>query len=176
MVLMKNKLKEYSLYADGSIEVDPSVVASMIIKGIPIEKIFVSGVNEEVEQFNCFSSKKIGIKKDLNPFSFAWTLPEHYKYMNVEEYLFNLVDLIERDNLFEKRLQRLAKEIELFKHHKLENVLRVIIFIVDEFKRKNIVWGVGRGSSCSSYILFLIGLHDIDPVFYEIEIEDFLRE
>ena len=116
------------------------------------------------------------MKESLDPFSFAWTLPEHYKYMNVDEYLLNLADSIERDSLFDKRLQRLAKEIELFKRHKLEDVLRVIIFIVDEFKKRNVVWGVGRGSSCSSYILFLIGLHDIDPVLYEIEIEDFLRE
>lgn len=173
---MKNKLKEYTLYEDGSIEVDPSFVASMIMKGIPVEKIFVTKLNDEVEQFNKFSSTKLRMKESLDPFSFAWTLPEHYKYMNVDEYLLNLADSIERDSLFDKRLQRLAKEIELFKRHKLEDVLRVIIFIVDEFKKRNVVWGVGRGSSCSSYILFLIGLHDIDPVLYEIEIEDFLRE
>lgn len=173
---MKNKLKEYTLYEDGSIEVDPSFVASMVMKGIPVEKIFVTKLDEEVDLFNKFSSKKLGVKKELDPFSFAWTLPEHYKYMSVDEYLLNLADSVEQDSLFDKRLQRLAKEIELFKRYKLDDVLRVIIFIVDEFKKRNIVWGVGRGSSCSSYILFLIGLHDIDPVLYDIEIEDFLRE
>lgn len=160
---------------DGSIEVDPSIVASMLLRGVPVEKIFVTHMNEEIEKFNQFSSTKIGKKEQLKDISFEWTIPDHYKYMNIDEYLLNLSTQIEQDKLFEKRLQRLAKEIELFKKLKLEDVLRVIIFIVDEFKKKNIVWGVGRGSSCSSYILFLIGLHDIDPVLYDIEIEDFLR-
>jgi DNA polymerase III alpha subunit len=172
---VKFKLKEYSLYVDGSIEVDPSIVTSMLLKGVPVEKIFVTEINSEIEKFNQFSSIKIGKKGEIKDISFEWTIPDHYKYMNIDEYLLNLSSLIEQDNLFEKRLIRLAKEIELFKRMKLEDVLRVIIFITDEFKKKNIVWGVGRGSSCSSYILFLIGLHDIDSVLFDIDIEDFLR-
>lgn len=173
--MQKVKLKEYCLFPDGSIEVDPSVVASMLLKGVPVERIFVTEINEEVQKFNQFSSVKIGKKLQTENLSFEWTIPDHYKYMNIDDYLLNLSTSIENDKFFEKRLQRLAKEIELFKRLNLENVLRVIIFIVDEFKKRNIVWGVGRGSSCSSYILFLIGLHDIDPILYDIEIEDFLR-
>lgn len=172
----KIKLKDYSLYPDGSIEVDPSDVASMIMSGISVEKIFVSSINEEIQQFNDYSSKKIGIKQSLLEPTFDWTIPDRYKYMNIDEYLLGLSEFIEQDNLFEKRLIRLAKEIELFKKNNLQNVLKVIIFIVDQFKEKKIVWGVGRGSSCSSYLLYLIGLHDIDPVKYDIDIEDFLRE
>ena len=172
---MHNKLKDYTLFVDGSIEVDPSIVASMMLRGIPIEKIFVTDINEEIEKFNKFSNIKIGKKVDIEELSFKWSIPDQYKYINIDEYLLNLSTIIKQDSLFEKRLHRLANEIELFKKLKLDDVLRVIIFIVDEFKNKNIVWGVGRGSSCSSYILFLIGLHDIDPVFYDIGIEDFLR-
>lgn len=173
---MKNKLKEYSLFTDGSIEVDPSVVAFMIIKGVPLEKIFVTKIDKDVEMFNKFSTQKIGLKQEINQPSFNWSLPEDYKYIDIDEYLLNLVTFIEKDELFERRIKRLAHEIELFKKNKLEDVLRVIIFIVEKFKKEKIVWGVGRGSSCSSYILYLIGLHDIDPVLYDIEIEDFLRE
>jgi DNA polymerase III alpha subunit len=40
---------------------------------------------------------------------------------------------------------------------------------------KNIVWGVGRGSSCSSYLLYLLGLHEVDVVKYDVDISDFIR-
>lgn len=172
---MSLKLKDYTLFEDGSIEVDPSFVTSFVLKGVPLDKINVTEVTEEIEKFNRFSSQKIGKKEKLGDISFNWSLPDRYKYMNVEEYLLNLSEKIVKDNLYEERLNRLAIEIELFKSLQLDDVLKVIIFVTDEFKSKNITWGVGRGSSCSSYILFLIGLHDIDPVFYDIEIHDFLR-
>jgi DNA polymerase III alpha subunit len=50
-----------------------------------------------------------------------------------------------------------------------------LIYVIDVMTEKNVVWGVGRGSSCSSYLLYLLGLHEVDPVKYEIEISDFLR-
>jgi len=170
------KLKDYTLFEDGSIEVEPSFVASLVLRGVPLEKINVTEMNEEVEKFNQFSQKKIGKKEKLEEISFKWSLPDHYKYMNVEEYLLNLSEKIVKDDLYEERLNRLAIEIELFKNLQLEDVLKVIIFVVDEFTRQKVTWGVGRGSSCSSYILYLIGLHDIDPVLYDIEIHDFLRQ
>jgi DNA polymerase III alpha subunit len=174
-MLQKIKLKDYNLFMDGSIEVDPSIVRSLILKSIPIEKIFVNQIDDEIQKFNLVSTKKIKIKESLDDISTDWTLPEEYKYKDIEEFLINLSDKIENDSLYEKRIQRLVKEIELYKKHNLFDVLRVIIYVIDNFKEKNIVWGVGRGSSCSSYILYLIGLHDIDCVLYDIEIEDFLR-
>jgi DNA polymerase III alpha subunit len=34
---------------------------------------------------------------------------------------------------------------------------------------------VGRGSSVASYVLFLIGVHKIDPIKYELPIEEFFK-
>jgi DNA polymerase III alpha subunit len=42
-------------------------------------------------------------------------------------------------------------------------------------REKDIVWGVGRGSSVASYVLYLIGVHKIDSLFFDLDIEDFLR-
>jgi len=54
----------------------------------------------------------------------------------------------------------------------LLNFLRYFIAIMRE---KDIVWGVGRGSSVASYVLYLIGVHKIDSLFFDLDIEDFLR-
>jgi DNA polymerase III alpha subunit len=83
--------------------------------------------------------------------------------------------MIEKDELYDKRIERLSQEICLFKELELENVLKTLIYVIDVMKDKNIVWGVGRGSSCSSYLLFILGLHEVDPVKYDIEITDFIR-
>jgi DNA polymerase III alpha subunit len=42
-------------------------------------------------------------------------------------------------------------------------------------KERNIVWGVGRGSSVASYVLFLIGTHKVDSVKYELDFNEFLK-
>jgi DNA polymerase III alpha subunit len=172
---VKTILKDYNLFYDGSIEVDPSFVASMILKNVPLNKIFVTQMSDDIDKFNINSSIKMGVKDDLEDIYLSWSLPGPYKYMDIDEYLLNLTDNIEKDHLYEQRLKRLADEIVLFKQYNLDDVLKVIVFIVDEMKKKNAVWGVGRGSSCSSYILYLIGLHDVDPVLYEIDIQDFLK-
>ena len=86
------------------------------------------------------------------------------------------VDRIERDDLYEERVERLSSEIWLFKSEKLDEVLRVLIYVVDTMREKNVIWGVGRGSSCSSYLLYLLGLHEVDPVRYQIEVTDFIRQ
>ncbi len=172
---MKHQLKDYSLYLDGSIEVEPSRVVSMLLSGVPIDKLFVTEINNEIEQFNKFSREKISTKTNINNLSFNWSIPDYYKYIDIDNYLLDLSNKIEHDHLYEKRKERLLKEISLFKKHNMQNILRSIIFIIDTFKKNQIVWGVGRGSSCSSYILFLIGLHNVDCVLYDIEIEDFLN-
>ena len=38
-----------------------------------------------------------------------------------------------------------------------------------------VIWGVGRGSSVASYVLYLIGIHKIDSMYYDLPINEFLR-
>jgi DNA polymerase III alpha subunit len=149
----------------------------MIVKGLPISKLAVTHMTPELKQFNMFSEAKIGVKTDLAPDLFppSWNLPDSYKYLDVDEYLIGLIEKVEQDALYEQRLARFELEINLFSTLNLYPVLRTLIYVLDEFKRQNVVWGVGRGSSCSSYLLYLLGLHDVDPVLYDIAITDFIR-
>ena len=38
-----------------------------------------------------------------------------------------------------------------------------------------VIWGVGRGSSVASYVLYKLGIHRVDSMFYELDIDEFLR-
>jgi len=37
------------------------------------------------------------------------------------------------------------------------------------------IWGVGRGSSVASYVLYLLDVHRIDSMFYDLDPSEFLR-
>jgi DNA polymerase III alpha subunit len=48
-------------------------------------------------------------------------------------------------------------------------------YIVDTLRDNKIIWGVGRGSSVSSYVLYLLGVHRIDSLKYQLDYREFLR-
>ena len=54
-------------------------------------------------------------------------------------------------------------------------VLRFLVYFTDTLRDKNIVWGVGRGSSVASYVLYLIGVHRINSIRYNLDITEFLK-
>ena len=75
-----------------------------------------------------------------------------------------------------KEWQRTREEFEEFAERKLTNLLRYMIYLVDFMRENDIVWGVGRGSSVSSYVLYLINVHKIDSIKYKLEWQEFLRD
>jgi len=173
-------IEGHSLWPDGSISVDPDNVIDFIYKlsSQPdgLKKLYVTSLTPEIITYNAVSDHKLKIKTSCDAkFPPAWNIPEKYISLDLDDYLLKLVDKIEHDKLYNKRVERLSTEIFLFKQLKLENVLRTLLYVIDVMTEKNVVWGVGRGSSCSSYLLYLMGLHEIDAVLYEIDIEDFLH-
>jgi DNA polymerase III alpha subunit len=97
-----------------------------------------------------------------------WFIPQQYKDMDIENFL---VDQCPKQNY-----QRLIDELELYRKHEMIPVLKTIKYIVDTLRQNNIVWGVGRGSSVASYTLFLLGIHKIDSVKYNLPITEFFKE
>lgn len=96
-----------------------------------------------------------------------WFMPENY-FPNLVDYLYNSCTTQEQKN-------RVDQELKLFKKHNMINVLHYLKYLVDTMRENNVVWGVGRGSSVASYILYLIGIHKIDSIKYELDINEFLK-
>ena len=97
-----------------------------------------------------------------------WHMPESYYQINVLQWL------LERCQTDEERM-RVQLEYDLFEKKKFIRVLQFLIYFVDTLRANNIVWGVGRGSSVASFCLFLIGVHKINPLLYNLDITEFLR-
>jgi DNA polymerase III alpha subunit len=72
-------------------------------------------------------------------------------------------------------VERIEKEWQLFAERDMEQVLRFLIFLVDNLRSRNVVWGVGRGSSIASYALYLIGVHRINSILYDLDPKEFLK-
>lgn len=99
--------------------------------------------------------------------SSIWFMPDEYKQMDIEEFLIK--------NCPKENYDRLILELEEYRRRDLLNLLRQMKYIVDTLRKNNIVWGVGRGSSVASYVLFLLGVHKIDSVKYKLPIEEFFK-
>lgn len=97
-----------------------------------------------------------------------WHMPEEYKTLDIAKYVLGLCAT-------EAELQRCGHELLLYQEKNLFNLLRYLKYLVDVMTENCVIWGVGRGSSVASYVLYKLGVHKIDSMFYNLEPEEFLR-
>ena len=117
-------------------------------------------INTAPERANIVQFDKLNCEK--------WHMPDNYYQINVLQWL---LDKCQSD---EEKL-RVQMEYDLFEKKNFIRVLQFLIYFVDTLRANNIVWGVGRGSSVASFCLFLIGVHKINPLLYNLDITEFLR-
>lgn len=128
------------------------------------------------ESLEIISSPKLEIYKELdisiNDFDNSqqsnWYMPEEYKNFDIAKYV---LDLCVEDY----ELQRVGDELIKFQERGMFPLLCYCKYLVDTMRKNNIVWGVGRGSSVSSYVLYLIGIHRINSLHYGLDIDEFLK-
>jgi DNA polymerase III alpha subunit len=148
---------------------DPDVLLDQYLVSNPEE--FNSSVKQTSAEFNTLK-KYHPSDLDLDEFDSQcqsqWYMPEEYKSMDIAKWVLDQC----KDPT---ELQRVGEELLLFLDRNLFDLLRYLKYLVDVMRKNNIVWGVGRGSSTASYVLYLIGVHKIDSLYYDIPINDFLK-
>jgi DNA polymerase III alpha subunit len=97
-----------------------------------------------------------------------WFMPDSYKTLDIAKFV-----LEQCTN--DAELQRAGQELIMYQDRNMFDLLIYLKYLVDTMRKHNVVWGVGRGSSVASFVLFLIGIHRINSLFYEIPIEEFLK-
>ena len=101
-------------------------------------------------------------------FQSKWHMPDDYKQLDIAAYVLGLCKE-------DYELQRVAEELLLYQERDLFDLLRYLKYLIDTLRKNNLVWGVGRGSSVASYVLFLLGVHKINSVYYDLSIDEFLK-
>lgn len=175
---MKTVLKNRTLWYDGTIQVP----TSNLMKWVTYKNVAVTELTDEIIKYNknALGVDKILVKDELSQFDTTWNIPQKYHDIDIETYVNDKLIAIGvsddlSDSQFMERYKRVQTELNVFFQLELVELLKTLIYIIDTFKDKNVVWGVGRGSSVSSYILYLLEVHDIDSVTYELDFNEFLR-
>lgn len=149
--LKNNSLSVKNLYIDKQITFDNDLELEAIPKLI---KYLESDIL--IEDFDKFNQQK-------------WFMPKEYMEMDIAKYV-----LDQCKNEIE--LQRAGEELLLYQEKNMFNLLKYLKYFVDTMQKNNIVIGVGRGSSVASFVLFLIGIHRINSLYYNLPIEEFLKK
>jgi DNA polymerase III alpha subunit len=97
-----------------------------------------------------------------------WHMPDEYKNLDIAKFV---LDQCKNDT----ELQRAGTELLLFQERNLFPLLQYLKYLVDTMRKNNIVWGVGRGSSVASFVLYLIGIHKINSIYFDLSIDEFLK-
>ena len=138
--------------------------------------------SDDVDKFNTAMSEQ-GLPKlqkyiplDVDQKTFdgvcqsEWFMPDEYKEFDIEAFLLGKIG-----GKLTTEWARCLEELEAFQERDMYPLLRYMIYLVDFMRKNDIVWGVGRGSSVASYVLYLIGVHKIDSIQFDLDWREFLR-
>lgn len=123
--------------------------------------------------YNRFSEKPVTVYDGQpNDCNHQWRLPDDYVDFDVRNYC---VEVINAKGFGEEYVTRMDRELEEFEKRGMTDALRFIKYFTETLKSKDMFWGVGRGSSCASLLLYLMDVNRVDPVLFDIPLEEFLR-
>jgi len=134
---------------------DTTILSSNIESGLTDNIVKYNDPNITIEDFDYANQQN-------------WFMPNEYKVMDIAEYILSLCET-------QEELQRCGHELLMYQDRNLFNLLKYLKYLVDTMKKNNIIWGVGRGSSVSSYVLFKLEVHKVNSMFYKLDVAEFLR-
>jgi hypothetical protein len=183
MKTLKSDLHDRKLRFDGVSEIEPDQLARFLLLGVPPSKLRVTRPSEESDKFN----EQVPAEEQLlvvgpEPISLdmGWRLPEEYQKIDLTEHFAALFEAhlnpSHTDEYVEIAIDRIALELAEVKKRGMVEFMRTVIYIIDKLRENKVVWGVGRGSSCASYLLFLIGLHVVDCVTIDVDPQEFYHD
>jgi len=146
----RDRVFKYAL-VDREIKFDPELELTRL----PTLIEYISDDSMSVEEFDRLAQSN-------------WLMPQEYKDLDI------VLWVLDQCATDEQR-QRVGAELLLYVERDLIPLLQYMKFLVDTMRSNNIVWGVGRGSSVASYVLYLIGVHRIDSMYYDLDINEFLK-
>ena len=142
--------------------------------GASIEDIDVDD-DKEMELFNYYAYQHCddAVLKHADPIDHQlrqneWVYPQEFEELDLYELFDSLCDTDEQRT-------RARYELQLYQECGLEKLLRWAVWFMCVVKANNLFIGVGRGSSVSSYCLYLIGMHMVDSMKYGLDPEEFFK-
>lgn len=181
---LETELNDRILRFDGVSIVAPSIVSKVLSSGIPISKLRVTEDTAEVRLFNGqvpeADQLKVATVEPIN-IDMAWQLPKEYANMDLageiaRRFINRLPELAYTEDQDLQAAHRVMAETDEICKRGMVEFTKTVIYVIDEFKKQGVVWGVGRGSSCASYVLFILGLHVVDCIKLDVPMSEFFHD
>ena len=154
MLMRGQSMQVYGMLVDATVDLE---TAAGLLENVPT-----------LVKYNELTLQAVAIEDFDRMCQSNWLMPDLYKNLDIAEYVLGLCES-------EAALQRVGEELLLYQARDLFDLLRYLKFLVDIMKQNNLIWGVGRGSSVASYVLYLLQVHRIDSLHYNLDIAEFLR-
>jgi DNA polymerase III alpha subunit len=147
---------------------DPTrtVKQCLVDKQINLDSIFLSP--ENLPLLVEYVDTTLSVEEFDNQNQSQWQMPIEYYEIDIAKWVLDQCKT-------EEELQRAGDELLQFYDRNMFPLLQYLKYLVDTMRRNNIVWGVGRGSSVASFVLFLIGIHRINSLYYQLSVDEFLK-
>lgn len=171
------KLDNRQIFDDGTVLCTVDAAVELLYSGKSLSQAIFQP-DDEIERYN--SSNEL-MDSNLDPLLISdkpcfdnvqwynqWSTPEPWSSMSVLDFC------IDRCTDDDQQI-RVCEEYKLFEERQMIPVLRHLIWMTENMRKRGIFWGVGRGSSVSSYILYLIGINRINPMQFDLDIKEFLK-
>lgn len=176
------KLKGRSTDAWGNVVFDTEGLIDHLMRGHDLAQDMMANPVEGVVKFNArcqefdhpddqvgqYVEPTISVEEWDAQHQSQWFIPEPYNSLDVQEWLLMKCQT-------EQEVTRVLEEFALFEERDMIPVLRCLIYLIAHFRENDIVWGVGRGSSVASYCLYLIGVHKVNSLAFDLDVREFLK-
>jgi DNA polymerase III alpha subunit len=160
--------------------IDEDLFISLLYQDIELSRVLVDSA-EWIENFTTHSAefelsyspswivnKDIPLAEYIEECIADWDLPEDYSTFDILSFVLSKCNS-------DSARDRVNSEWIEFENRGMIIVLRFLKYFVDTLTNQKLIWGVGRGSSTASYILYLLEVHRIDSLEYDLPITDFLK-
>jgi len=151
------------VYANPKVDIGQITVADASRFNKAVEELY-----SNVPKLKQYVPLDISIEEFDNNNQNNWFMPKEYIDFDIAKWV---LEQCEGD----AELQRAGKELMAFQERNLLPLLNFMYYLVQTMRKNNIVWGVGRGSSVSSFVLYKIGINRINPIYYSLDFSEFLR-
>jgi len=138
----------------------------LVDEKITLGNIFLS--NENLPTLIEYVESTLSVKEFDDQNQSQWQMPKEYYEIDIAKWVLDQCKT-------EAELQRAGEELIKFQERSMFILLQYLKYLVDTMRKNNVVWGVGRGSSVASFVLFLIGVHRINSLYYDLSIDEFLK-
>ena len=154
----------------GKSVVDMDFLLDRILLGGEYEHLLVEESNDDTQRYTLVTGRRIVY--DVSDLEF--NKPNHSD-IDIDR----IMERVESSPRFDGRdeeITRLEHELDFFIRSEKIALINKLIDLIDAFKSSGIIWGVGRGSSCSSLLMYMLEVNDINPLEFDIPFSELSKE